>query len=174
MLTHRPDYYQGSHWFQGVVALTVLGVIVLGFVYTLIEMQERAEKLTVELTTRYMQTGVKLAVGEALLQGRSGEIRTWGGRNPVAFLAGPPQGYKGNCVAADVAALEAGVWCFDEKRRELLYRPRNQRHLKLKDVAAGSSPAILRWRVILREQTVKESANINVSVQFATQYEWFE
>lgn len=174
MLTHRPDYYQGSHWFQGIVALTVLGVIVLGFVYALIEMQERAEKLTVELTTRYMQTGLKLAVGEAILHGRSREVRTWVGRNPVEFLAGPPQGYKGNCSAADVSLPAPGVWCFDEKKGELLYRPHNQRQLKLKLSTANSEPVVLRWHLILREQTVPESANINVSVQFATQYVWFE
>jgi hypothetical protein len=174
MLTYRSDYYQGSHWFHSVVALSVLGAIVLGFVYVLIEMQERSEKLTVELTTRHMQTGLKLAVGEALLHGRSAEVRTWMGRNPVEFLAGPPQGYKGSCGVADVAALAPGVWCFDERQGELLYRPRNQRHLKLKGGATDLAPVVLRWRLILREQTVTDVANINVSVHFATQYTWFE
>jgi hypothetical protein len=168
-------YYQGSRWLQAGVGVAVLGAVAAGLLSTLNDMQERSEKLAVELTTQYMRTGLKWAIGEALLHGRSSEVASWAGGNPVRYLASPPPGYVGNCTSTDVVALAAGVWCFDEQKQELLYRPRSQKHLVGRGDNAGESPLILRWRVVLVPQPPADDlANINVSVRVATQYGWFE
>lgn len=174
MLRYRRDYYEGTHWLHGTVALVVLLLIALGVLHALHEMQERAEKLTVELTTRYMQTGLKLAVAEELLRGRSAAVAKWVGRNPVVFLAAPPQGYKGACDRQDLVQHPPGVWCFDEMAGELRYRPRNQDNLRSREAAVPEGAVVLRWKVLLREKTGADVANIGAYVEILTPYTWID
>ena len=168
------DYFTGTHWLQSTVALLVLLLIALGVLQALNEMQERGEKLAVELTARYMETGLKLAVAEALLRGNGAVVASWAGGNPVAYLAGPPQGYKGRCDSKDISQPSPGVWCFDERQGELRYRPNNQQHLRLGNEAHGTGDAVLRWRVALRDKHRSDVANIGVSVQLVTPYAWID
>lgn len=174
MRRYGSDYFTGTHWLQSTVALIVLLLVALGVLRVLNEMQERGEKLAVELTARYMETGLKLAVAEALLHGSGAAVASWAGGNPVTYLAGPPQGYKGRCDAQDLVQPAPGVWCFDETRGELRYRPRNQQHLRLGNEAHPEGEAVLRWRVALGEKRAPDVANIGVSVQLVTPYAWID
>ncbi|MDQ5902831.1 MAG: hypothetical protein QG672_418 [Pseudomonadota bacterium] len=166
----------GSRWLPVTVTIGLALVLVVGLLEALGRAEDQAEKAAVKLTTRHMQTGLKLAVGEALLRGRSREVVTWAGGNPVLYLAAAPQGYKGRCDASDTNDLARGAWCFDASQGELLYRPRSDdRRWRLLGDFARSAPVVLRWRIVLGGQVQKDDvANINVSVQLVTQHAWLE
>ena len=122
MMAHEPrslGYYGASRWFQGAVLFVMLGALALGLLWALADAKERAEKLVVELTVRNMRSGMQLAMGEALMQQRANEIATWVGNNPVLWLGSPPDGYRGECSAAESRDLDGGAWCFERDSRQL-------------------------------------------------------
>lgn len=172
----RGDYYSASHWLQAGVVAVLLGIFATWLLRTLADTQERSEKLAVELTWRYMRSGLKLAVGDALLHGRAGEVSQWVGRNPSDFLAAPPPGYVGECPLSTVSGLAAGAWCFDRGRRELVYRPKRDEQLRLlgaSEVGDGGAK-VLRWRIVASGQPVMDgSSNIGLTVELVTPYLWY-
>lgn len=173
----RNDYYQTSHWFQAGVVAVLLGLFAAWLLRALADTQERSEKLVVELTWSYMRSGLKLAVGDALLHGRTREVSQWVGRNPADFLAAPPPGYVGVCTSSEAGGLVVGAWCFDLARRELVYRPKSHSHLRLLEAgrAGGGGEKMLRWRVVAVGQAVTDGgANIGLTVETVTPYLWFQ
>jgi hypothetical protein len=157
--------YAGSRWFMGVVALVLVAVFAAWLLNALREAQALAEKMVVEQTIQNMRTGLKVAMGEALIAGRGNEVRTWAGSNPVRWLGGAPKefggdgavsvmggnlsgvpdGYRGDCLTGEIARLPAGAWCFDREARQLAYRPRQE----FAEWAAKGryDDGVLRWQV---------------------------
>lgn len=166
------DYYAGSRWL--VHAVTIVAILLLAgwLLAALQEAEERAEKLMVELTWRNMRTGLQIAMGEALMSGRDKEIAGWEGSNPVRWLGSEPSGYRGECAARLAGELPKGAWCFDSGRRELVYRPRNDRHLRI-DGEAGRGK-LLRWRVVAAAQEPERPGPPGLRVESVTSYSWLE
>lgn len=165
-------YYAGSHWFMGAVAAGLIGLFSLWLLSALLAAEAAAEKAVVEITVRNMRLGLKMAMGEAMIAGRQGEIAGWAGSNPVRWLDGVPVGYLGDCPAAGAGALPEAAWCFDTVRRQLLYRPRHGRHLQLLGEPVGKAEKILRWQVALPAGTATNGEFVGVSVQLLTPYLW--
>ena len=139
-------YYTSSRWFPGVVAV-VLVVVFVGWLFSALqEAQALAEKMMVEQTVQSMRTGLKVAMGEAVITLRDGEMAGWVGSNPVRWLASPPLGYSGACRRRE--ALEGGAWCFDDVSGELAYRPRYRQNLKLAPEDGAVERKDLRWKVV--------------------------
>jgi len=163
------NYWTGSHWLTFAVAVGVIAVLAVVLLEALAEAEERGEKLMVEVAFRNMRTGLQLAKGEAILHGREGEIAGWAGANPARWLAAAPQGYRGECARpADV--LREGEWCFDRERRELAYRPRHDRHLRL--APPDGAVKLLRWRVAAAQPGAAGLAS-GLRVEYVTAFEWF-
>ena len=165
-------YYAGSHWFMSAVAIGLIGLFSLWLVMALLEAEEAAEKLVVEMTVRNMRFGLKMAMGEALIAGREKDVAGWAGSNPVRWLDGSPDGYLGDCPSAGGAALPKAGWCFDVLRRQLLYRPRHDRHLQLLGEKMGNDGKVLRWQVALPAGAATNGGFAGVSVQLLTPYIW--
>lgn len=166
-------YYARSRWFQGCVYLLLAAVLGAWLLVALNEAQERAEKLTVELTMRNVRTGMQLAMGEALMHRRESDIAGWVGSNPVRWLGSPPEGYRGECSAADARNLPAGAWCFERESRQLAYRPRNTAHLRLLSSDDGRTEGLLRWRVGSASEGTAKGGFVGLRVEIVTPYEWF-
>lgn len=107
--------------------LAVLAAIALiaGIVFLAVEAQ--SERLAVSLAIRNMRSGLQWAMAQRLMQGEEDKIAGLAGANPLDFL-GPPEGDAPNTR-----------WRFDERRGELVYRPRLA-------VAFGGRSE-LRWRI---------------------------
>ncbi|MBS1198464.1 MAG: hypothetical protein H6R18_2249 [Proteobacteria bacterium] len=184
------DYYQGSRWFPGGVALLLILLFALWLLASLAEMQERSEKLMVELTIRNVRVGLKVAMVQAMAHGQEGEIRRWAGRNPLLWLGAIPEGnmdiakaesnltvipdgYGGNCTPQEMRELAGGSWCFDPDSGELAYRPRNDRHLR--SISSAEQSKVLRWKVVASGDgnLLQNPAFLGVNVQLLTPYIWF-
>ena len=133
------------HWLQGGFYFLFFCTLALVFADRILDAKEAGERAVVELTVRNMRVGLQLAVAEAVMEGRERETRGWAGTNPVRWLATPPVGYVGECGQPGPQGLGDGEWCFDVPRRELIYRPRNTRHLAV--AGAAEANGLLRWRV---------------------------
>lgn len=166
-------YYARSHWFQGSVYLLLVAFLAAWLLAALDEAEERAERLAVELTIRNIRTGMQLAMGEAMMHQRESEIASWVGSNPVRWLGAPPDGYRGECTAAEADALPAGGWCFEREHRELVYRPRNVGHLRILEAADGRVERLLRWRVGRAVESLAAGGFVGLRVEIVTPYEWF-
>lgn len=176
MIPHGPrtlGYYAASHWFQWAVLFVVIGLLVVfGIMPALDDAKEQAERQAVELTIRNMRTGMQLAMGEALMQQREGEIVSWVGSNPVRWLSSSPVGYRGECSAAARRGLTGGEWCFDLDRRELLYRPRTADHLRALPEGAFGECSQLRWRVARVLVGVTSSSFGGLRLETVSRCEW--
>ncbi len=165
-------YYAASHWFQGAVLFVLVGALAIGLLSALSDARESAEKLVVELSIRNMRTGMQLAMGEALMQQREGEMATWAGRNPITWLGSKPDGYLGACPVAGRQFLPGGAWCFDYERRELVYRPRSIKHLRALPEGGGRACGQLSWRVARASENTARGGLVGLRLEAASPCQW--
>ncbi len=147
-------------------AMLLLAWVWLGFA----SFRERLEMNAVQVTIRNIGNGLRLTVAQAMMQQRMGDLAGLPGSNPVALLAGPPARYLGEHRGALEA--HAGSWYFDSERRELVYTPQFDRHLRR---AAGGGAA-LRWTLSAsqaRRSNADDSGTEGLVLVSVTPYEWF-
>ncbi len=175
MIAREPrtlGYYAGSHWFQWAVLFVSIGLlVVVGILPALDDASERAERQAVELTIRNMRTGMQLAMGEAIMRQREGEIATWIASNPVRWLGSSPVGYRGACSMA-VKALAGGEWCFDDASRVLIYRPRRIDHLRPVNEDAAGKCERLSWRVVRGAGMEVQSGFVGLHLEAFAPCQW--
>ena len=121
------------------VVLAVIGVVAVFLLDALYYALEQAERTVMEATIRNMDSGLRVELATRIIHGQEASIGELVGANPVQWLENPPSGYTGNCQPE----LAPGGWCFDAMTREIVYRPRVDRHLEY----LQSSSSGLRWRV---------------------------
>lgn len=175
MIPHEPrtlGYYANAHWLQAATLFVVIGSMAMGLLWALSDAKERAEKLLVELTVRNMRTGMQLAMGEALMQQRAGEVASWVGSNPVLWLGSSPEGYRGECSAAESQGLSGGEWCFERERRELVYRPYRTDRLRAQPEDSGRQCEQLRWRVVRSPEGVAGGGFVGLRMEVASPCQW--
>jgi hypothetical protein len=170
--TRSLGYYAASHWLQGAVLLAVLALIFTGLMSALNDAAERAERQGVELTIRNMRTGLKLAMGEVMMQQREGEMAAWVGSNPVRWLGSPPAGYRGECSAEESRNLSGGEWCFEGGRRELVYRPHHPDHLHPLPAGSERQCSHLSWRVARAPESVVSAGFVGLRLEAAAPCQW--
>jgi len=170
----RLGYYAASHWFQGAVLLAVLALIFNGLISALNDASERAEKQGVELTIRNMRTGMKLAMGEAMMQQREGEMAAWVGSNPVRWLGSPPGAYRGECSVEESRNLSGGEWCFERNRRQLLYRPHRPDRLHPLPPGSELQCSHLSWRVERAPESVVSAGFVGLRLEAVAPCQWVQ
>lgn len=175
MIPHPPrslGYYANSHWLQVAVLFTVLGSLVMGLLWALSDVTERAEKQVVELTVRNMKTGMQLAMGEALLHQRANEVASWVDGNPVLWLGSQPSGYRGQCSAEESRSLEGGEWCFELGNRELVYRPKNANHLRNSVGERDHQCEQLGWHVVRTSGSAASGDLVGLRIEATSSCQW--
>lgn len=125
--------------FQFSVVLAVIGVAAIFLFDALYYVEEQAERTVMEATVRNMNSGVRMEAAIRVMRGQEASIPELVGADPVKWLENPPVGYSGTCQPE----LAPGAWCFDAATREIVYRPRVDRHLEYLDPGRSG----LRWRV---------------------------
>ena len=165
-------YYTAAHWFQGAVIFLLVSALALWLLSALNDAKERAERLSVELTIRQMRSGMHFAMGEALIRQSARLINSWEGSDPVRWLDSPPSGYRGECSAAERQALSGGEWCFDRKRRELVYRPKSQECLRDLGVSPATPCAELSWRVRRSAGSPASDGFTGLRIEAASACQW--
>ncbi len=177
MMAHEPrtlGYYAASHWFQAAVVFLMLGALALILLRALNEVEERAERQAVELTLRNMRTGMKLAMGEAMMQQREGEMAAWVGSNPVRWLGSPPGAYRGECSVEESRNLSGGEWCFERNRRQLLYRPHRPDRLHPLPPGSELQCSHLSWRVERAPESVVSAGFVGLRLEAVAPCQWVQ
>lgn len=123
------------------LAAALIGVAAAFLLPALWRIEEDAERLMVESTIRNINSGLRLAESELVLQGREAERPALLQANPVAWLARAPAGYVER-DRVEVQSLDAGQWVWARETRLLHYRPRHVQHLKIQ------GEPTLAWRVV--------------------------
>ena len=131
-----------SRLLEFAVASTCIGIASLFLLNELSQLQEEAERLTVESTVRNMNSGLFMRQAKLMVSGRERELPALVLENPVEWLESPPGGYDPATGCGDAGPAEAGHWCWDASARRLHYRPLRAGGLKVD----GDVP-ILTWRV---------------------------
>jgi hypothetical protein len=152
------------------LVVIIFAMLIGGFLYSVRQQQEQAEKLSVELNIMSMRTGLLSEIAERLINGKGDQAADLLGGNPVRFLKGPPAGYIGEFKAVDEARMLAGSWYFDLATGELVYLPNLADGFRRLD---GSGKKEIRWRVQPRSQTTPSALTVDaLSLSAVTQFEW--
>lgn len=112
--------------FEFAVVLAIFGVLAAILLDRLVALEQETERVSVDLTLRHIDVGIKLAIGERMMRGEEATIPALLDENPLNFLGQPKVGAGGTAVAgtAALAGTAPGNWDFEPGRRILSYRPR--------------------------------------------------
>ena len=166
------EYRQGGATLvEFAVAAAVLGVLAISLLYRLLDAQEHAEKLAMELTVSNMRAGLRAQVGTLLMADRTSEIVTLAGGNPVQWLDQPPESYLGE-FRGQPESDTSGAWYFDSVTGELIYTANLRRHFS----PSRTSGYTVRLKVVpIAVAGLPASPQEPVWVQLAVlnDYSWF-
>jgi hypothetical protein len=121
---------RGLGKFEFAVVLIIIGILAGLLLNRVIELEEETERLEVELTLRHINIGLKLAIGEHLMQGNEARIAELLHRNPLDFLGDSEK----------VGAGATAAWRYEAQTRTLSYQPRQP--------AAFDGQTQLQWRFV--------------------------
>jgi len=153
------------------VALALIAVLGGGWLAALLYYQELAEKTAMELTVLNIRSGMRFAIADGMIHGRSAESADMLQANPLGWLEQPPPGYAGEVASDALQLLPAGSWFFDAGRREIGYLPQLRFHLTVEAAGGTSGDHSIRWRV--RGVHARNGEVEDVSLVPATRYWWF-
>jgi len=127
-----------------VIVVCIIGLLAAALLNRLRFYQEAAEKAAMEYNVGALKSALQLQVAALLVRGEERKIASLAGVNPVAWLAEPPLGYRGEFRAPE-PAVPRGSWYFDATRSELVYVPDLDDHLER--LADGSKRLRFRTRL---------------------------
>lgn len=107
--------------------------------------QELGESTAASLTLQNLRSGLRYRMAEMTIRQGVEDFRPLLGENPVTWLEKPPDGYAGE-RRGDAADAAAGIWYFDIRARQLVYRPRRHRYLQADP--GGEGRPELRFRAV--------------------------
>ncbi|MDP1605882.1 MAG: type II secretion system protein [Rhodocyclaceae bacterium] len=106
----------GFSKFEFAVVLAIFGVLATILLDRLTTLEQETERLEVELTVRHINTGIKLAVADAIMRGEEARIAGLIDENPLNFLD-----LK---VGAGRTTSDAKGWNYNPATHALTYHPR--------------------------------------------------
>jgi len=142
--------------FEFAVVLAIFGVLATLLLGRLIALEQATERLEVELTVRHINTGIKLAVADAIMRGEEMRIAELADANPLEFLA-PKVGAGGTAqpgAANTGTAPTLAGWHYTTDSRTLNYRTRQPE--------AFDGREQLAWRYISHTDELGRSAGLRL------------
>ena len=102
-----------------------------------------AERAAVDVTLNSTRSAINLRLANERLQGLLSRERLWDGGNPFELGRMRVENYAGELGGPGaLAELRAGIWAFDRRNGELVYRPDYPRGLSV-----GDGTKVLRFRL---------------------------
>jgi general secretion pathway protein G len=136
---------RGFTLFELTVVVCIVAVLFGVALDRLTRYQELGERAALQLNLAALNAALALRFAAYVTMGRPGSIEQDVKKNPIEFLARPPENYLGELAAPDVAQLPRQSWYFDTGSAELVYLPLRTRYLR----SGAEQPSALRFRVIL-------------------------
>ncbi len=123
----------------------LVGVLAAIALERLLRYQELAEKTAMEQTVGALRSAQVLQVAGRITQGGLASVQTLVNDNPMDWLAQRPANYAGAVFDPAPDQVPRGGWCFDLKRRELVYRPNMTRFFTPAEAGAEQ----IRFRIVI-------------------------
>lgn len=122
--------------------------------------EEDAERIIVEATIRNVNTGLRYAQAQLIVQGRENEIAALYGGPPVRWLERPPLSYL-ELEHAGAADFLPGRWVWDRRAGLLTYTPRRLAGLTI------DGASVLQWR-----WSAEGKLSLRAGLQPVREYRW--
>jgi prepilin-type N-terminal cleavage/methylation domain-containing protein len=162
--------HAGFSLFELVVGLTIVGLLGTVLSERMLRYQEYAEKTAMEITTRNIQTGLRLQVADLMMRDRLHEIDRLLKDNPISWLETPPPNYVGERTDREQNDAVRGNWYFDTVRREVVYAPFHRRFFEPQLLGSNS----IRYRITARPVTSGDGVRRieGLSLLLLSPYKW--
>lgn len=124
---------RGFTQFELVVCLTLILLLGFGGYLRYMALVVDAERAAFQGVMGWLQAGINLEMGRALVRGDLGELSVLEGRNPMELVTRvmtPPSNYLGALSGEAAAAAEPGNWYYDSERALLVYRVKYEANLE--------------------------------------------
>lgn len=105
-----------------VISLTVILILVGVAIHKMLDVFAAAEEANMTATLNRVRSAVMLAALTRLVRGDAPGIAALVQANPMDLMQRPPRNYIGERQAADPKQIPGGVWYFDRRARQLVYR----------------------------------------------------
>jgi prepilin-type N-terminal cleavage/methylation domain-containing protein len=121
---------RGFSFFELVVVVLLIGVLMSFAMDKLMSMQVDAERVSVQYVIGALESAVNLQVAEIVVKQGIDAIRTLEKQNPMIYLSKTPANYAG--VGMDDANdwQRASGWYFDPDKKILVYTVKNTDHFQ--------------------------------------------
>jgi hypothetical protein len=119
-----------------IVAILLLAGLLLD---RLVEVRRSAEHMLVEAEVANLRTELQFAVAGRIAHGEEGEVRAWGGRNPLELVSGEARNQQATTAVGGVSL--SGPWRWDNGVGALVHEYRNGEHVQLRLARAGPGQA---------------------------------
>ncbi len=161
---------RGFTLFELVVVLAIISVLISVFLNRLGFYQEKAEQAAMEYTLQAVKTGLQIRLAELIITYRQQQASQLEVENPTQWLSKMPADYAGDYREPP----QPGTWYYDSARRQLVYVPHNNSHLK---VAERGGVKQLRFEVkLIRYQYVIHGGRVGgvagIRLVAAYPYRW--
>ncbi len=113
---------RGGSLFEVVVVAIIVAVLAGGLLQRLAVYRAQAELAAAERMVSVLHASLTLQIAQLQMQGRSADIDTLAGQNPMDWLRDKPGNYAGELFDPAPADVQAGNWYFDRKTHFLVYR----------------------------------------------------
>lgn len=130
---HPPDrdsVYRDSSLLEKSVLLVVIMLVVTILLQSYTYFREQIEKSSMEQLVTNIQAALNIHMANALLTGRPQEVVEMARGNPIRLLRETPANYLGEFHDVGTAALPAGNWYFDTRRKFLVYLVEYDEHFE--------------------------------------------
>jgi general secretion pathway protein G len=118
---------------EAAIYAAVVALVLAVFLERLLYYMELAERTSVEVTVRHVNSALDLRLAYGMLAAQSPSDSVASARNPFALAAMSPSNFLGEMDSPSLGDLERGNWVFDRTQRELIYLPRLRRGLDTAD-----------------------------------------
>ena len=116
---------RGVSLFEVAVVAIIVAVLAGVLLQRLTVYRDQAELAAAERTVSALRASLTLQIAQLRMQGRSADIDTLAGKNPMDWLREKPGNYAGELFDPAPADVQAGNWYFDRKTHILVYRLNN-------------------------------------------------
>jgi len=169
MMRHRERFRRqsGATRLEIIVVVIILSLLAGWLLHTMRFYQELTEKTVVENSILNLRSGLRFRVADLIIRGEAEKQAALARTNPVLLAERPPAGYIGEMRGA--GNLPPGSWYYEQDRAELVYIPKLNGHLLLRDSRQPENP-VLRWQI---KPSGGGGAGVAVDIELLTPYDWF-
>jgi hypothetical protein len=154
------------NYLQSALYVAIVGILATLLLGRLLAYAEMAEKAGMETTLAQVHQALYARVALLVMRGEYNALEELPKKNPFVGSGGVGSNYAGEFDGSPLDSTSSGIWYFDHKTAELVYRPRLANHL----IVPRGKPQELRYRIELTKFAGR--VYTGVAVRPVAEYQW--